>query len=149
MVGGDCTQRVTAPCSALLSTISVCVFLENPHMVVLTMLVLEPATGFLIMVVSPTYPLGERHGSPSVNIFLPLLSLTNFLIPTYYLPTLITLLIIKMYQNRYLVFMTGLEATQSRQSFGYSLRFCQCTQVSLFVNQLILVLMIFIVRVRR
>ena len=62
-VVGDCMSKVTAPCLAQLSATFACVFLEKDLMMVAkTMLVQEPESGFLIMVVSHTYPLGERLG---------------------------------------------------------------------------------------
>ncbi|XP_062000373.1 uncharacterized protein LOC133717678 [Rosa rugosa] len=63
MVAGDYTSKVTAPCSAQLSAIFVCVFSEKDLMMgAKTMLVQELESGFLIMMVSHTCPLGERLG---------------------------------------------------------------------------------------
>ena len=62
MVVGDYMSKVTAPCLAQLSATFACVFSEKDLMVAKTMLVQEQESGFLIMVVSHTYPLGERLG---------------------------------------------------------------------------------------
>lgn len=57
-------------------------------------------------------------------------SFLSFLPPLFFLINLPNAALLRIKnKNRYLVYMIGPEATQCRQSFGYSLRFCQCTQV--------------------
>jgi hypothetical protein len=62
MVVGDYMSKVTAPCSVQHLATFACVFSEKDLMVAKTMLVLEHESGFLIMVVPHTYPLGGRLG---------------------------------------------------------------------------------------